>query len=170
MLPRKGIATLGGPERQLPPAPLLQEMLPRKGIATLSVSWSFCSLSTVARDASPKGDCDRYPGLPQLRLLPPSCKRCFPERGLRRWLPGETPLEFWLLVARDASPKGDCDSFPSARLQGHAVIPVARDASPKGDCDTPSGGHGPTMGQELQEMLPRKGIATQATSLGILFL
>ena len=93
MLPRKGIATSGGRPGVADRMDELQEMLPRKGIAT---------------------------------VLPPHEDDIGPT------------------VARDASPKGDCDLV---------MTPAVKQSM-----------------KELQEMLPRKGIATQATSLGILFL
>ncbi len=113
MLPRQGIATRQGGFYRPPKRPRLHEMLPRQGIATVfSTGNGLPPSASVARDASPSGDCDRR----------------FAARGARRRSGGP--------VARDASPSGDCDSTSLliASLLETAMM-VARDASPSGDCD-----------------------------------
>ena len=135
MLPRKGIATDNGvkddaklllgckrcfPERGLRPEVgvqsflgvwvELQEMLPRKGIATIIIG--------------PKSK----------KLIAKSCKRCFPERGLRQ-------KENFL---------GGC--YTLSMLQ--EMLPRKGIATFVGPCGNLA------VARELQEMLPRKGIAT----------
>ncbi len=57
--PERGLRQKKKSTKAIVPSQTLQEMLPRKGIATLRVALTTpLSISLVARDASPKGDCD----------------------------------------------------------------------------------------------------------------